>query len=64
MTNKANRKDNPRRAARRLAKQLKGWISSALVGQVCSSCGGSLDNGACACGRCELDPAEFQAEEG
>lgn len=61
MTMKNERRDNPRRTAKRVARQLKGWISAALRGRVCPECGDTLGEGTCACGRCELNPAEFQA---
>lgn len=59
--NKRPRRDNPRRAARTMAKKLQGWIKSALVGQVCSCCGDSLAG--CNCGAQDLNPVEFQTEE-
>lgn len=62
MTHRIKR-ESPRQAARRLAKQLRGWIASALAGHVCPTCGDAMGNaGTCSCGRCELDPATFEAE--
>jgi hypothetical protein len=61
-TTKSERRDNPRRTAKRLARQLKGWITSALAGRVCPECGDALGNGACSSGSCCLNPDEVQTE--
>jgi hypothetical protein len=62
MTTKNERRDNPRRAARKASRSIRGWIKSALVGQVCSCCGGSVGNG-CVCEQQALNPADFATEE-
>jgi hypothetical protein len=63
MTHRRIKRESPRQAARCLAKKLRGWISSALAGHCCPACGDAMGNvGTCSCGRCELDPATFEAE--
>ena len=60
-----DKRNNPRRAATLMARQVHRWISRALVKQVCPVCGGSLDRSGCECGAFELEPSDFQlvAEE-